>query len=64
MNGLENDRALLGRACRIFLDLAYPGGEETIPVKRPALPIVTCPLTGPWKSSCLPPPPPAVSASC
>jgi len=32
MNGLTS--ALLGRACRIFLELAYPGGEETIPVKR------------------------------
>jgi hypothetical protein len=32
MSGLTT--ALLGRACRIFLELAYPGGEETIPVKR------------------------------
>src|SRR5438552_2432273 len=32
MNGLTT--ALLGRACRIFLELAYPGGEETIPAKR------------------------------
>jgi len=32
MNGLTT--ALLGRACCIFLQLAYPGGEETIPAKR------------------------------
>jgi hypothetical protein len=32
MNGLTSD--LLGRACRIFLELAYPGGEETIPLKK------------------------------
>jgi hypothetical protein len=32
MNGLTT--ALLGRACRIFLELAYPGGAETIPAKR------------------------------
>jgi hypothetical protein len=32
MKSLTSD--LLGRACRIFLMLAYPGGEETIPVKR------------------------------
>jgi hypothetical protein len=32
MNGLTT--ALLGRACRIFLTLAYPGGEDTIPEKR------------------------------
>jgi hypothetical protein len=32
MNGLTCD--LLGRACRIFLELAYPGGEETIPAKK------------------------------
>jgi hypothetical protein len=32
MNGLTS--ALLGRACRIFLELAYPGGPETIPAKR------------------------------
>jgi hypothetical protein len=29
MNGLTT--ALLGRACRIFLELAYPGGYSTIP---------------------------------
>lgn len=32
MIGLTTD--LLGRACRIFLTLAYPGGEATIPEKR------------------------------
>jgi hypothetical protein len=32
MTGLTT--ALLGRACRIFLDLAYPGGEQTIPPKK------------------------------
>src|SRR5438105_2129378 len=32
MNGLTT--ALLGRACRIFLQLAYPDGEDTIPAKR------------------------------
>lgn len=32
MNGLTSD--LLGRACRIFLELAYPGGKETIPVRK------------------------------
>jgi hypothetical protein len=32
MSGLTT--ALLGRACRIFFDLAYPGGEESIPPKK------------------------------
>jgi hypothetical protein len=32
MNGLTT--ALLARACRVFLTLAYPGGEETIPANR------------------------------
>jgi hypothetical protein len=32
MEGLTT--ALLGRACRIFLELAYPGGEPTVPPKR------------------------------
>jgi hypothetical protein len=32
MKGLTS--ALLGRACRIFLQLAYPGGEESIPLKK------------------------------
>jgi hypothetical protein len=32
MNGLTTD--LLGRACRTFLELAYPGGESTIPEQR------------------------------
>ncbi len=32
MNGLTT--ALLGQACRIFLTLAYPDGEKTIPEKR------------------------------
>jgi hypothetical protein len=34
MNGLTTD--LLSRACRIFLELAYPGGEQTMaPSRRP-----------------------------
>jgi hypothetical protein len=32
MTGLTT--ADLSRACRIFFNLAYPGGEETIPAKR------------------------------
>jgi hypothetical protein len=32
MNGLTTD--LLRRACRTFLTLAYPGGEQTIPEKK------------------------------
>jgi len=32
MKGLTS--AVLGRACRIFLQLAYPAGVETIPAKR------------------------------
>jgi hypothetical protein len=32
MHGLTTD--LLSQACRTFLDLAYPGGETTIPPKR------------------------------
>jgi hypothetical protein len=32
MEGLTTE--LLGRACRIFLELAYPGGEATIPAKK------------------------------
>jgi hypothetical protein len=32
MTGLTT--ALLARACRIFLTLAYPGGKETIPEKK------------------------------
>jgi hypothetical protein len=34
MNGLTT--ALLSQACRTFLALAYPGGEQTIPEKRRA----------------------------
>jgi hypothetical protein len=30
----ELTSALVGRACRIFLTLSYPGGEETIPAPR------------------------------
>jgi hypothetical protein len=32
MTGLTT--AMLAQACRVFLDLAYPGGEATIPEKR------------------------------
>jgi hypothetical protein len=32
MEGLTT--ALLGRACRIFLELAYPGGVATVPAKK------------------------------
>jgi hypothetical protein len=32
MKGLTTD--LLSRACRTFMELAYPGGESTIPPKR------------------------------
>jgi hypothetical protein len=32
MEGLTT--ALLGRACRIFLELAYPGGAATVPAKK------------------------------
>jgi hypothetical protein len=32
MDGLSSE--VLGRACRIFLELAYPGGEATIPPKK------------------------------
>jgi hypothetical protein len=35
MSGLTTE--LLGRACRIFLALAYPQGEETIPAARRAM---------------------------
>jgi hypothetical protein len=32
MEGLTTE--LLGRACRIFLEMAYPGGETSIPTKK------------------------------
>ena len=53
----ELNPALLSQACRLFMDLAYPGGPATIPVKKrfyyaldPARPL----------SECLPPAPAAV----